>query len=159
MNVTMTIATALAISASIPGTATAQGKIYGATATATGDGRGRTTMKKFSAVAALALLCAACAGRDPQPIATVQATDANASCTMIAAEIEANNIKVKELAGEEGGKVAQNVAAGVGGLFIPVLWFAMDFKGAASKEVTALQARQQYLATLATERCKPQRQR
>ena len=159
MNVTMTIATALAISASIAGTATAQGKIYGAPATATGDGRGRTTMKKFSAVAALALLCAACAGRDPQPIATVQATDANASCAMIAAEIEANNINVKDLAGEEGGKVAQNVAAGVGGLFIPVLWFAMDFKGAASKEVTALQARQQYLATLATERCKPQRQR
>jgi hypothetical protein len=35
-----------------------------------------------------------------------------------------------------------------------VLWFGMDFKGAASKEVTALQARQQYLTTLATERCK-----
>jgi hypothetical protein len=29
----------------------------------------------------------------------------------------------------------------------------MDFKGAASKEATALQARQQYLTTLATERC------
>jgi hypothetical protein len=34
-----------------------------------------------------------------------------------------------------------------------VLWFGMDFKGAASKEVTALQARQQYLTTLAMERC------
>jgi len=46
---------------------------------------------------------------------------------------------------------------------IPVLWFGMDFKGAASKEVAALQARQQYLTVLATERCKPsgdaQRQR
>jgi hypothetical protein len=30
----------------------------------------------------------------------------------------------------------------------------MDFKGAASKEVAALQARQQYLAALATERCR-----
>jgi hypothetical protein len=29
----------------------------------------------------------------------------------------------------------------------------MDFKGAASKEVTALQAGQQYLTTLATEKC------
>jgi hypothetical protein len=37
-----------------------------------------------------------------------------------------------------------------------VLWFGMDFKGAASKEVTALQARQQYLTTLATERCAQQ---
>src|SRR5205807_3225040 len=100
-------------------------------------------------------LCAACAGRDPQPIPTVQLTDANASCAMIVAEIEANNIKVRDLAGEEGGKTAQNVAAGVAGVFIPVLWFAMDFKGAASKEVAALQARQQYLTTLATERCRP----
>jgi len=47
------------------------------------------------------------------------------------------------------------VAAGVAGVFIPVLWFGMDFKGAASKEVAALQARQQYLTTLATERCAP----
>jgi hypothetical protein len=31
----------------------------------------------------------------------------------------------------------------------------MDFKGAASKDVAALQARQQYLTTLATERCNP----
>jgi hypothetical protein len=35
------------------------------------------------------------------------------------------------------------------------VWFAMDFKGAADKEVTALQARQQYLAIVATERCAP----
>jgi hypothetical protein len=106
-------------------------------------------------IAAFATLCVACAGRDPQPVATVQPTDANATCAMIVAEIEANNIKVKELAGEEGAKVAQNVAAGVAGIVIPVLWFGMDFKGAASKEVAALQARQQYLTVLATERCKP----
>jgi len=103
----------------------------------------------------LATLCAGCAGRDPQPVATVQPTDAMATCAMITAEIEANNIKVRDLAGEEGAKVGQNVSAGVAGVFIPVLWFAMDFKGAASKEVTALQARQQYLTALATERCKP----
>jgi hypothetical protein len=77
-----------------------------------------------------------------------------ATCAMITAEIEANNVKVRELAGEEGAKVAQNVVAGVAGVVIPVLWFGMDFKGAASKEVTALQARQQYLTILATERCK-----
>jgi hypothetical protein len=107
------------------------------------------------AIAASAALCAACAGRDPQPVATVQPTDAMATCAMISAEIQANNIKVQELAGEEGAKVAQNVAAGVAGVVIPVLWFGMDFKGAASKEVTALQARQQYLTVLATERCAP----
>jgi hypothetical protein len=108
-------------------------------------------MTKVLAIA-LAAMTVACAGRDPQPVATVQLTDANATCAMITAEIEANNMKVRELAGEEGAKVAQNVAAGVAGVFIPVLWFGMDFKGAASKEVTALQARQQYLATLARNR-------
>ena len=51
---------------------------------------------------ALGALCAACAGHDPQPIATVQLTDATATCAMITAEIQANNIKVQELAGEEG---------------------------------------------------------
>jgi hypothetical protein len=101
-------------------------------------------MRKFL-VAMSAALLAACAGRDPQPIATVQPQDQTASCTQLTAEIQANNIKVQELADEQGIKVGQNVAAGVAGLFIPVLWFAMDFKGAASKDVAALQARQQYL--------------
>ena len=64
---------------------------------------------------------------------------------------EGNNLKFKELSGEQGGKVAQNVAAGVVGLVIWPVWFGMDFKGAADKEVAALQARQQYLTTLATE--------
>ena len=72
-----------------------------------------------------------CAGRDPVPIATVQPQDQTATCTGLTAEIEANNIKFKDLSDEQGLKVGQNVAAGVVGLAIPVLWFAMDFKGAA----------------------------
>jgi hypothetical protein len=100
----------------------------------------------------LIALCG-CAGRDPQPIATVQMTDTNASCAQVTGEIQANNIRVQQLADEQGLKVGQNVAAGVAGLVIWPLWFAMDFKGAADKEVAALQARQQYLTTLATERC------
>jgi hypothetical protein len=110
-------------------------------------------MRSVFGVAMLGIALAACAGRDPQPISTVQPQDAYADCTMIQAEIQANNIKVKELADEQGLKVAQNVAAGVAGLVIWPIWFAMDFKGAASKDVAALQARQQYLAALATQRC------
>jgi hypothetical protein len=68
------------------------------------------------------------------------------------AEVQANNQKVQELANEQGLKVAQNVAAGVAGLVIPVLWFGMDWQGTADKEITALQSRQQYLAVLAEER-------
>ena len=101
---------------------------------------------------ALAALCAGCAGRAPQPVAVVQPQDHFSDCTAIIAEIESNNRKVQELASEEGLKTTQNVAAGVAGLFIPVLWFGMDFQGAASKEVAALQSRQQYLATLAGQR-------
>ena len=37
---------------------------------------------------------AACAGRDPQPIATIQPQDAYSDCTMIRAEIDANNAKL-----------------------------------------------------------------
>ena len=99
-------------------------------------------------------LLASCAGCDPQPIASVQATDQMATCTMIRAEIEANNTKVRELADEKGWKTTQNVAAGVAGLFIPVLWFGMDFKGAADKDMAALDARQHYLTELAAERCR-----
>jgi hypothetical protein len=45
------------------------------------------------------------------------------------AEVEANNRRVQELASEEGLKTTQNVAAGVAGIFIPVLWFGMGFPG------------------------------
>ncbi len=76
----------------------------------------------------------------------------------VTAEIQANNIKVQELADEQGLKVARNVAAGVFGLVVWPVWFAMDAKGAATKEVAALQARQQYLTTLATEKCAPKQE-
>jgi hypothetical protein len=52
---------------------------------------------------------------------------------------------VQQLASDEGLKTAQNVAAGVAGFVVPVLWFGMDWQGTASKEVAALQSRQQYL--------------
>jgi hypothetical protein len=108
---------------------------------------------RVCAAMAVGLALSACAGRDPMPIATVQAQDAVSDCAMITAEIEANNIKFKELADEQGLKTGQNIAAGVAGIVIWPLWFAMDFKGAASKDVVALQSRQQYLTSLATQRC------
>ncbi len=73
-------------------------------------------------------------------------------CAGILAEVEANNEKVRQLASDQGLKTTQNVAAGVAGIFIPVLWFGMDFQGTADKETAALQSRQQYLATLAEQR-------
>ncbi len=109
------------------------------------------------AAACIAAALGACAGRDPQPLATVQPQDQTMTCLQIRAEIEANNAKSTQLANEQGWKVAQNVGAGVVGLVIWPVWFGMDFKDAAGKEAAALQARQQYLTTIATERCAPPR--
>jgi hypothetical protein len=100
-----------------------------------------------------ALPLAACAGRDPHPIAVVQPQDAQSDCAMIRAEIEANNVQAEKLAEENHAKIAQNVAAGVVGVVIWPVWFAMDAKGAAGAEMDALKARQQYLASLAEQRC------
>ena len=72
---------------------------------------------------------------------------------MIRAEIEANNVQAEKLAEENHAKIAQNVAAGVVGVVVWPVWFAMDAKGAAGSEMDALKARQQYLVTLAEQRC------
>jgi hypothetical protein len=113
------------------------------------------SMRRVFLTIAVGLALSACAGRDPQPIATVQAQDGYSDCTMIRAEIEGNNQKAKQLADEQGMKTAQNVAAGVVGIVIWPVWFALDTKGAAGTDAAALQSRQQYLTTLATQRCQP----
>src|SRR6516164_6395883 len=95
---------------------------------------------------------AGCAGRAPQPVAVVQPQDRYDDCPAIYAEVQANNKKIQDLAGDQGSKVAQNIAAGVVGVFIWPVWFGMDFQGAAGREVDALTSRQQYLATLAEQR-------
>jgi hypothetical protein len=104
-------------------------------------------------IVAAALTLAACAGRDAAPVATVQHQDAYSDCSMINAEIQANNKRAEELASEQNAKVAQNVAAGVVGIVVWPVWFAMDAKGAASTDAAALKARQEYLVNLAGQRC------
>jgi hypothetical protein len=99
-----------------------------------------------------ACLLSGCAGRAPVPVAVIQPQDQFMDCTAIMAEVGNNNAKVQQLASDQGLKTTQNVAAGVAGIFIPVLWFGMDFQGTADKETQALQARQQYLASLAGQR-------
>lgn len=106
---------------------------------------------RFVTLFTLAVLVA-CAGRAPQTVALVQPTDQFMDCAAISIEAQANNTKLEQLGVEEGNKTAQNVAAGVAGLFIWPLWFAMDFQGAAGKEVTAINSRNQYLAVMAAQR-------
>ena len=103
-------------------------------------------------LAAATAFFVSCAGRAPQPVAVVQFQDKSMNCAAIYAEVESNNKQITALAKEKGLKVGQNVATGVAGLFIPVLWFGMDWQGTQDKEIAALQSRQQYLAILAEQR-------
>jgi hypothetical protein len=104
---------------------------------------------------AVAAMLAGCAGRDAQPIATVQPQDAYSTCAMINAEIQANNKRIETLGSEQNMKVVQNVAAGVVGIVVWPVFFAVDAKGAASTEAGALQSRQEYLVNLAGQKCGP----
>jgi hypothetical protein len=113
----------------------------------------RNTRPQKVLVLAAGFAFAACAGRDPHPVAVVQPQDAQSDCAMIRAEIEANNLQVEKLADENHAKIAQNVAAGVVGVVVWPVWFAMDDKGAPGTEMDALKARQQCLAALAEQRC------
>ena len=108
--------------------------------------------RRIAGVIMTAAALSACAGRAPAPVAVVQPADAALDCPAIMAQVQTNDGKISELGREEGGKVAQNIAAGVAGLFIWPLWFAMDFQGTAGKEIAALQSRQTYLATLASQK-------
>ena len=114
--------------------------------------RARNHPLLLATLVASALLAQACAGRAPQLVAVVQPQDRHMDCAAIFAEVQANNQKVQDLSSEQGLKVAQNVAAGVAGIVVPILWFGMDWQGTASKETAALQSRQQYLATLAEQK-------
>jgi hypothetical protein len=67
-----------------------------------GKALGGVMRKKIIWTMAAGLVVSACAGRDPAPIASVQPRDVYADCTMIRAEIEANNAKVTELSNEQG---------------------------------------------------------
>ncbi|AWM01751.1 hypothetical protein [Bradyrhizobium amphicarpaeae] len=107
---------------------------------------------KVVALCAVAAAVSGCAGRAPAPVSVVQPQDRYMDCAAVTIEVQTNNAKVQQLASDKGLKVAQNVAAGVAGLVVPVLWFGMDFQGTADTEIQALQARQQYLGALAEQR-------
>jgi hypothetical protein len=111
-----------------------------------------TTFKNAVSIVLMSATLGACAGRPPATIPVVQGQDSQLDCNAITAEVAANNTRLQDLSRESGNKVAQNVAAGVAGLLIWPLWFAMDFQDASGKDTVALQARQNYLGQLAAQR-------
>lgn len=110
-------------------------------------------MRAVAAAAGLSLLTAACAGRAPAPVPVVQAVDDTMACDAIRSEVAANNQRIADLGSERGAKVAQNIAAGIGGILFILPFFLMDFQDAAGIDERALKSRNDYLATLARARC------
>ena len=101
-------------------------------------------------------LASACAGRNPIPTATVQPQDSTSNCTMVTAELAANQRRSAELDSESTGTIVGNVALGVVGVALfPPLLFAMDLRNAAATERDSLNQRNAFLSTLQTERCAP----
>ena len=107
---------------------------------------------RLMTVLLLTALLAGCAGRTPKPVAIVQPVDRQMDCNAIVSEVRSNSTQIGELGREDGQKVGQNVAVGIVGVLIPVLWFGMDFQNASGKEGTALESRNQYLSTLAQQK-------
>jgi hypothetical protein len=115
-----------------------------------------TCGKRLAAFAAsVSLLMSACAGRDANPVSLTNTTDNTADCEMLQTEASINAQRINELTTEQGLKVAQNIVAGLTGAFFIIPLFLMDAKDAAGVEKRALEARNQYVVTLAAKRCDP----
>ncbi|WBT38625.1 MULTISPECIES: hypothetical protein [Hyphomicrobium] len=117
-------------------------------------------MSKYQAgsIALLTLTLGACAGRAPQIPPLFHATDRSIACDQIAAETKVNNQKISDLATEQQWKFGQNVTAGIVGFMAWPAWLGLDFQDAAGQEARALSQRNEYLLTLAKERCQPKGQ-
>lgn len=110
-------------------------------------------MMRSAAAVGLVVSLTACAGRPPDIAPLVLASDQHLTCESIEAETRINNAKISGLATEESLKLGQNVVAGVAGIFVWPAWIGLDFQNAAGKEANALSQRNEYLLTLARDRC------
>jgi hypothetical protein len=106
---------------------------------------------------AAVLVLGACGGRRANPVGTISVTDQQMSCTEIQASVIENDARMAALREEERRAKSGNVAIGVVGaiLFWPAL-FALDTTNTEQVEITALQNRNAWLASLAAQRrCGP----
>ena len=99
----------------------------------------------------------ACAGREAQKISVVQDGDFSRDCDSLHLESASIDSQIKSLIIEHAKKQNNNTALTVVSVivFLPAL-FALDLKGAAKAEYTALHERNKHLANIATNRgCEP----
>jgi len=109
-------------------------------------------MKKFVvAVASLALLTSACAGRAANPVMTAQYGDQKKSCAGLETEMIGIQQEIARL-NPQTDKTGKNVALGVTGAFLVVPLFFMDFSRAEEQEVNAYRQRYNNLASIAADK-------
>jgi hypothetical protein len=96
------------------------------------------------------VVVSACAGREPHPIATTNATDSQFDCAGITREFEANERSIIAISKERSSANAKNMAWGVTGviLFAPAI-FLMDPKSPQRVEIEALRNRNHVLTDIA----------
>lgn len=109
----------------------------------------RSTVNVTSLLMGFMLAVTGCAGRDADPILVNRSTDHALTCSQIRNEMEANERKASNIAGEKSDALGQNVAAGVVGavLFWPALFF-LDLGEAEKTEMRALKTRNEHLGDL-----------
>lgn len=112
-------------------------------------------MLRFGVSCFVLLSLSACAGRPPQTAPLFMVSDRQLDCNEIEAETKLNNQRISDLAIEQGWKMGQNAVAGVVGFMIWPAWLGLDLQDAAGKEAKALSQRNEYLLSLAADRCRP----
>ena len=108
-------------------------------------------MKKIIAILVLGATLTACAGRGAIPVAQMQPGDNRKSCEALRHDVEAAQADISRLTPQTD-KTGKNVAIGVVGLFIPIVWLFMDLSDAERQEIAALQNRNNRLTSIAVDK-------
>ncbi len=98
---------------------------------------------RWSCAIVLVLVASACGGRVSHPIQLIQPIDDQLTCDHLQAEYSNNQYRVRELLGERADQMRDNVG------FIATSILFIDLKDTERKEITAAQARNQRLSSLA----------
>ena len=108
-------------------------------------------MKMTSAILALTLTLAACAGRPANPVAVDQVGDNRKSCASIEAEMRHTEAEIRRLVPETD-KTGKNVGLGIAGALLIVPLFFMDLTESEKIEINAYRQRYNRLNIIATEK-------
>jgi hypothetical protein len=108
----------------------------------------RTVRKTLCIASIAAILLSGCAGRRAQPIQIQMLGDDQKNAAGLRREIARIDEEIKTKKREQGQVTVSNIIMGVGGFFLIVPWFFMNFKDAEGTEIEALKQRKVWLTSL-----------